>query len=560
MTEDRLVPESDRPVAASHPEQSSGKTAAQSTGTSGRIAANTAALVAGQAIQLPVSFLASILIVRALGSEGYGSFVFVYAFFGLFDWLAGFGVETIAVREAAQIRGALERSAQLEVETDGTVSSAKPYLQVSKEGTVWGSAVALSTITSSVAAAAATAAAILLGYGPSWGMLLVLGGVEGIGIVAPRAVAAILQVRLQQWKAAIVTSARHLVWLGAVAALAHWKAPLVALVFTRSALAVIETAVVTALGIRALGEPLGFDKRVVGYLAREAWPVALMYLAIGVYHRIDRVLLQRMVGVSELGYYAVADNIGGLLTILPLAFSRSLYPELCKRVASQERFDAALERGFRVGMAAIGTAIVVLLALASPAIELAYGPDFERSARLLAVLLIGYFGATYGTLLGAALLARSLQRTMTVATVVGAATNLGLNLLLIPKWQGFGAAWATAISYVLSGSLIYELTGPTRHLNRLGLKAVAPSMAALLIGAGLTLLLRPRPASMIVGPLATVSVLWLAGALKVADFGFVADLVARRPKGSPSEGSLSEKEDAGSEVAKASSNAAPKEE
>jgi len=65
-------------------------------------------------------------------------------------------------------------------------------------------------------------------------------------------------------------------------------------------------------------------------------------------------------------------------------------------------------------------------------------------------------------------MAKHLQRFLPVATVVGAAVNLGLNLALVPRSGAVGAAWATVISY---GVVCLVLTAGPRDTRPLVLLA-----------------------------------------------------------------------------------------
>lgn len=471
----------------------------------GKIALNTLALVAGHAVQLPVSFVASVFVVRNLGADAYGTFVLVYAFFNLFDWLAGFGVETIAVREAARVRSREPRQDEV---APPSRDVADPFPD---EASVWGTALWLTIATSALASVAAFVTAAALGYTKDKGTLLLVAGVEGVALVAPRLLGAVLQVRLQQWKTAAITAARHLLWLGMVIALTYSRSSLLTLISARTLLATGEMAAISLLGVRALGARPRIHRKALGYLAKQSYPLALMYLAIGVYHRVDRVLLERMVGAGELAQYAIADNIASLVAIVPFAFSRSVYPELCRRTDDEDAFRSGLVKSFRAGMAVVGLAVVSIAAAGPLLIKTAYGSGFGRSGGLLRILLVAQLASTYGTVLGAALLARGLQRAMTVATVVGAVTNLGLNLVLIPSFGSVGAAAATVVSYCISGSLMYEAAETPRRLNHLGLAASARILPAL-IGGAASIVLLPESAALVAAPLLALFLLAVFGA------------------------------------------------
>jgi O-antigen/teichoic acid export membrane protein len=491
------------------------------TSSPARIASNTGALVFGQVIQFPISFLASIFIVRSLGSDGYGIFAFVYAFMGLFDWLAGFGVENTLVREASRAEAEEERS---------------PAELVRERGELFGSAVGLTSLTTAATAGLAVVLAVVLGYRGSTAVLLLIAGVEVIALVPPRVLSTVLQVRLQMWKAVATTSARHILWLAAVFVLARSSAPVAIFIAVRTVLAIVETTTITYISKREIGARLRFVASKALDLARLSWPLALMYLAIGIYYRVDRVMIEKFAGAAELGFYAVADNVGGLITVIPLAFSRSVYPEICKRLDSEERFEGAVRTSFRIAILVVGLIVVGLFSAGPFLVRQIYGSNFGTSGSLLRVLLLGQLGATYGAVLGVVLLAKSLQRAMMVATAVTACLNVLANLVAIPRWGAAGAAWVTVGSYWISSSLIFEFTRQTRKLNRQGLSVLTRAVPGLAVGMGSALLINNPVLAALGPPLLCLLAFLVAGLVVRSDWELALSLVPRR-RGRPENGS-----------------------
>jgi len=61
-----------------------------------------------------------------------------------------------------------------------------------------------------------------------------------------------------------------------------------------------------------------------------------------------------------------------------------------------------------------------------------------------------------------------------VKTTIGAAANILLNLILIPRYAGIGAAIATTISYALASFLLNALNPKSRKLFYLQLSSILP--------------------------------------------------------------------------------------
>ena len=70
----------------------------------GEIVQNTMANIVGRGLALVFSTLAAALLARYLGSEKLGEYGAIYAYLGLFAWMATFGFEPVLVREASRDR------------------------------------------------------------------------------------------------------------------------------------------------------------------------------------------------------------------------------------------------------------------------------------------------------------------------------------------------------------------------------------------------------------------------------------------------------------------------
>jgi O-antigen/teichoic acid export membrane protein len=88
-------------------------------------------------------------------------------------------------------------------------------------------------------------------------------------------------------------------------------------------------------------------------------------------------------------------------------------------------------------------------ATASGVLGLIYGRAFVSGGQALAVLSLSLAATFASTVLQQRLVVDDRQRILTVMAVAAAATNVGLNLLLIPRAGIVGAAWATVASEFL---------------------------------------------------------------------------------------------------------------
>ncbi len=176
--------------------------------------------------------------------------------------------------------------------------------------------------------------------------------------------------------------------------------------------------------------------------------------------RVDQVFLFTFLSAKELGVYAADVRIVETLHLLPTVFSALAYPVLCKRFQDSKKGFAA---AYRVILKFLNLFIVPVATatflLAPKIIALAFGPEYESGGPALSVLMFSEICVYFGIVNNNLLLAAGQQDFIFVSTFLGAVTNVVLNLLLIPSYGIIGAAISTLISY--SGlSYLYQLYKP----------------------------------------------------------------------------------------------------
>lgn len=435
-----------------------------------RIFRNVLALLTGRGLSLLLSMAASILLARYLGSEQLGQYGALYAYLGLYTWLATFGLEEILAREAAQ-----RRQQASSVLYTGAVLSAGFGL---------------------FGLLAAFFLAPFFGYSGQLRFLLLLAGADLLLLNPMRFPGIVFQVDLKQWWRVGTGLVRQVLWLSALALLALGQAAFVWVILARTLCSVAEAVLIVAITRRPefLSRSWQFLRSETKNFVRYGFPIAVSGLAVSVYNRIDQVMLHKMTTDQLLGHYVVAVNIVELFSALPVALMSSLYPVLAQVASQEERFRHYLGLSYRSMMAVVFGVCAVLIPVGLPLIRLFYGPEYASSAPMVVVLIWSEVPVFFGVVITNALIAQNLQRYLPASTGLGALTNIVLNLFFIPRWGAVGASWATVVSYSGAAIFFFLLFRATRPLAWQGLRiAFAPCMLALLITAVLPLWSCPLP-------------------------------------------------------------------
>jgi O-antigen/teichoic acid export membrane protein len=198
-----------------------------------------------------------------------------------------------------------------------------------------------------------------------------------------------------------------------------------------------------------LGAGLSTAEVPFGRLARYGFAVYLSGIAYLVSQQLDQLLLSMSVAPAELGYYATAASISGLLLVIPSALGPVAFSKIARSNHSPGEQRLHVRESLTLGICFIVPAGLILTALAPWVVRIVYGQAFARSGRVLLVL------APAAIFLGIALLMADVLRgagkpmAATHATIVAAIfTAVGLAYAL-PRYGVFGAAWVSFGAYLL---------------------------------------------------------------------------------------------------------------
>ncbi len=209
-----------------------------------------------------------------------------------------------------------------------------------------------------------------------------------------------------------------------------------------------EAAIVMAAFSRVFrGTPFRprLEVAVAGPLLHYGIRVYLYSVLLFLNYRLDMGLIRYYLDYEEVGYYATAVVLAELIWNLPNSLSFVLFPYITGATEEQKRILTL--KVCRISTALVGSACIAVAAGAYPAIYVMYGAEFIPAVWPLLALLPGIFMMSVQQVLGVDLSARNMPGKVTIAALVGLVVNVGLNVLLIPRWGTVGAAVASSVSY-----------------------------------------------------------------------------------------------------------------
>ena len=247
---------------------------------------------------------------------------------------------------------------------------------------------------------------------------------------------------------AIARIAQQCVMIGAVAAVAVAGGGIVAYAVACAATAGMCAAVtVTALLAVVLRVAPRFDAARWLTIGRDAWPFWVATILWLAYYRVDVMLVSYFSGHEETGLYNMAYNGFQLLTMPPTVLVLALFPSFSHVYATDRPRFLSMRIRARNSVILLAIAVIVpSIVLVSPVVDIALGSAYGGTVTMFRVLAVALLFLYPNYVLMYTLAAADRQRWVTVATAVGAATNVAINLALIPMFGGMGAAAATVIT------------------------------------------------------------------------------------------------------------------
>ncbi len=163
------------------------------------------------------------------------------------------------------------------------------------------------------------------------------------------------------------------------------------------------------------------------------------------HRRLDQFLVAFYLAPADVGIYAIASNFSGLLLGIAESAGTVMFP----RLAGLEERDAhlATTRVCRRTLFILAVGGLAFAVVGPIAIPLLYGRQFDGAVVPLLIILPGLLPAALYQLLTRNFTSRGKQEVNIVAAVIALATNIGLNVVLIPRMGISGAALAHGLSY-----------------------------------------------------------------------------------------------------------------
>jgi O-antigen/teichoic acid export membrane protein len=220
-----------------------------------------------------------------------------------------------------------------------------------------------------------------------------------------------------------------------------------------------------------------------------ALPLVPALLSSFVLDSADRLVIQHELGPTAVARYQIAYNIGDLPMILMTFLNMVWLPRIFALEDNTER--AAVLAASRDALYRLLMPVVIGLSVGAPLVLRVWAPPAYRLDELLlvtSVVIVTVVPYAGGLAASRALLAQGHTIMVAGATIAAAGVNLGLNFVLVPRWELIGSAVSTFVAFsALHGLLVLRarFVAPIPGTSGSRLLELAAAIAVALLAAAL---------------------------------------------------------------------------
>jgi O-antigen/teichoic acid export membrane protein/glycosyltransferase involved in cell wall biosynthesis len=396
----------------------------------GDLLRDTRNLSIGQGIKLILQAIYFVLIARALGPSSYGAFIALTALTGIISPFVGLGAGPLFLKN---VRAGI-RTPQV----------------------CWGNGLVATLLTGIVGSLGILVASLSLLHGFSVGLVIAICvsdlllmrivdlasfGFAASGKMGKTATQNTVMSLLRAMGIAILTTHNHQVTL------AQWT-------WMYLGTGLVGAAYAFQQGVALWGRPQ-IDSASLVSDVREGSLFSISTSAQTIYNDIDKTMLARLSTLSATGAYGAAYRIIDTSLTPIRSLVSAAYPQFFRLGA--DGIEATYGYAKRLIRKALifGVADFLGLALLAPLVPFFLGPkyaDVVPALRLLALIPVMRCAHWF---LADALSGANAQGIRTTVQVGVAILNIGLNLLILPRWSWRGAAWTSLISEAVLLGAVY---------------------------------------------------------------------------------------------------------
>jgi len=188
--------------------------------------------------------------------------------------------------------------------------------------------------------------------------------------------------------------------------------------------------------------------RFTSMILLKSMPFAMLALLMGIYYRIDAVMIERMLpnGATEAGIYAASFRLLDAVNMFGYLFATLLLPMFAGMIRRNEMTRSLVKFSSELMFA---FAVIVSLDcyfFRNEIMQLLYHNSTPYWSKIFGWLMVNFIPMSSIYIFGTLLTARGNLKVLNIIAIGGVVVNVGLNLYMIPHYGALGATVATVIT------------------------------------------------------------------------------------------------------------------
>jgi O-antigen/teichoic acid export membrane protein len=376
---------------------------------------------------LALGVVVTLVVVRALGTEGFGQWSTIFAVTQIATNFGELGLSQVAVGRAAR--------------------------EPTREGDWLGALVSLRVMLAIPATIASLVAILLIAptrESQIAGALIAM----TVLLAAPAAVTAAFQLRVRNDISMAILTLGSVLWAAGAIAVSLLSGGIEAFAAVFLAVAAITTSASLLLARRSVSIRHMSSRELWRPLMRVGLGVGAAGILVTLYVKLDQVLVFELAGAHEAGLYGAVYRILDQIQFIPISVMTTLFPLIASAYPGDPLRVRSLFQtaGEYLTMASLPVLAFTIVA-AAPIVQLLFGSQFAQAAPALPILMGAFVSISFGYLAGNMVVILELQKKFFRYAAVGLLVNASLNLALIPHYGFLAAAWITLVTEVVVMSL-----------------------------------------------------------------------------------------------------------
>lgn len=411
-----------------------------------QVFANMRWLVSGRILQMAIALVINMITARYLGVNNYGIINYVASYVSFFTPICSLGLESIIIKELVD----------------------KP----DKQGETIGTAMGMRVISSILSMAAILVFLVVLDNGNR--VMLGVAFVQSMILVFNTAdlFEFWYQSRLESKVSVSVRTVGYLITAVYKIAILVFQKSIYWFAFTNTLDMIIAFIFLMIVYKKSGGQKLVFNINTGKKMLKISYNFIVSGLMVAVYAQMDKIMLGKMLDTYTVGLYSVGIYICSLWNFIPDSMIASLRPGVMEaKKVSEEIYRKKLKQMYAliIWISILYAACVCIFS--KYIILILYGKEYlgARTPLMIAVWYCGF------SLMGSArdvwIICEGHQKYSKWFALIGAVTNFGLNLLLIPRIGMIGAAIATLTTQIMTGFIVTLFFKNTRENNKFLIEA-----------------------------------------------------------------------------------------